>query len=764
MRNFGMRHAGHQCGVASFSCHLAFGIFLFTLALTSGASFGQSTFEVVDGTPFETRIRGIAGVISVDASGVRTAKQLQWRTQWAIRDAEWRLRRTRPRLIRFLRQIGYWKTDRLGIDMLAVAVEPRRKRILRPEMLTQRLWALALRSKSYGAGKLEFEFVGFQKEVAESIRNWLNGAMPVMIEVYGHPVASPPGATRTVRIILDTTLDALDGGVYSPSTDEIRIGEFEGRSFDYFNLVHLLFHAFRGELVLSYPSWEEGMARAAAVIATRRLIPKFDPSDPLDGDPLFLMPIYDLLNQPPLGNPIFMPPSGYQPMAVWRYGMSAAAWLKVAIEDDSFFRRFNEAYYNLYNANASVPLSGDVPALKRIASRIVKQVEGLDFYDWYRRQHVLDTSVKAGFKLYVFNVPLEIGVIIGINYYRTAPSGDEIPQDAVAQLIYSNDMSDDLYAEEGNEVEVVGGEGFIAPQFFNIGGPNRIRVDISVGGMRKIIYFPYGVRGPENNENPLFGALIGADEGSVNISGDGMRASANVKRGVFAITSGINLNGLRKFTIEHSATDGTAVAEFRNACFGFYVLMLNAAGSVVTVTKTFKSGWHLMGIPVLPLKSDEAEILGIPREKLLLAHWQPNLIGVSRYEIYPNISTPMHPGVGYWLKLNEDTTISVRGMPTPTDEPFEMPLLGGFNQLANPFTFPISVSDFKVRYGDGEPMDLQSASQAGLIDSGVWTWTQENGYQSASVIEPWGGFWVRSFKPIGVWLIIPPISAKVVGR
>lgn len=726
-------------------------------------AFSQ-TYEVVDGTPFETRVRGVVGVVPVDLTGVRTSKQLRWRVQLATRDIEWRLRRTRPMLISFLRRCGFWQTDRLGIDMLVTAVEPRSKRILRPEMLTGRLVAPAIHSRTYGSGRLEFEFVGFKKETAEALRNWLNSAMKTLVDVYGQPVSSPPGSTRKVRIILDTALDALDGGIYSPSTDEIRIGEFEGRKFDYFNLVHLVMHAFRGELVLSYPAWEEGMARAAAVIATRKLTPTFDPSDPLDGDPLFLMPIYDLLNQPQLGSPFFMPPSGYQPMAIWRYGMSAAAWLKVAAENQNFFRQFNEAYYSLYDASASVPLSGDVPLLKRIASRIVPKVEGIDFYDWYRRQFVLDTSVRAGFKLYVFNVPLEIGIIIAINYYRTTPIGDEVPLNALAQLIYSNDISDDLYAEEGNEVEIVNGEGFIAPQFFNIGGANRIRVDISVEGMRKVIHFPYGVRGPENKENPFFGALIGADSGQVTISGDEMKAIAEVKRGVFAITGGVDLNGLRKFKIEHTADGGTTVMEFRNVGFGFYVLMLNAVGSIITVTKTFKSGWNLMGIPVLPLNSDEAEILGIPREKLLLAHWQPNLIGTSKYEIYPNISTPMHPGVGYWLLLDKDTVVSVKGMPIPTDEPFEIPLIGGFNQLANPFPFAISVKDFRVQYMDGQPLDLQSASQAALVNPTVWVWTQDKGYEAAEIIEPWGGFWIRSLKPVGVWLLIQPIQAKAVVR
>lgn len=720
----------------------------------------QGTYEVLDNTPFETRIRGVAGVIAVDSSGVRNANQLRWRTQYAIRDAEWRLRRTRPQVIHFLRRYGFWRSKRLGIDMLAVAVEPKGKRMLTASSLS----APTKARRAYGAGKLEFEFVGFRKEVAEALRNWLNSAMPTLIEVYGSPVSTPPGSLRKVKIILDTTLDALDGGVYSPSTDEIRISAFEGRNFDYFNLVHQVLHAFRGPLIISYPAWEEGMARAAATIATRKLIPKFDPSDPTDGDPLFLMPLYDLLNQPPLGNSVFIPPSGYQTMSIWRYGMSAAAWLKVAAEDESFFKKFNEIYYSKYDERASIPLSGDVPALKYITSQIVKQVEGMDFYDWYRRQWVLDTSVRGGFKLYVFNVPLEIGVLIAICYYRTTPDGNEIPLSALAQLRYSNDMSDDLYAEEGNEADIVSGEGFIAPQFFNIGGPNLIRIDIAVEGIRTTVYFPYDVRGETNKENPIFGGLIGAGGGQVVIKGDGVSESVSVSRGVFAVASGVELSGLRKFTIEHTPSDGITMTERRNMCFGFYVLMLNGRTSVVTVERFFKRGWHLFGVPVIPIKTDEADILGIPKEKLLLAHWQPNLVGASRYEIYPSISTPMHPGVGYWLLLDSDRTITVQGTPTPTDEPFEIPLLGGFNQLANPFPFKISVDDFMVAYKDGEPLSLQMASQMGYIDSNVWVWTQEGGYQRATTIEPWGGFWMRSLQPVGVWLIIPPVQAKSVGR
>lgn len=748
-------HIKHICGRMSYL--IASGVAL----LIATAAFADVTYEILDNTPFATRARGIVGAISVDARGVRTKRHLQWRVQWAVRSAEWRLRKRRPRVIRFLQRYGFWRYGRrLGIGAIVAAVRSTDKQLIRADSLPR--WGIMRKrqpTREYGAGQIEFEFQGFTQEMEAALRNWLNGAMPHLIDVYGAPVTSPPNSTRKVTIILDTTLDALDGGVYSPSTDEIRIPAFEQRHFDYFNLIHQIFHAFRGPLLLAYPAWEEGMARAAAILATRRIIPGFDPASPTDGDPLFLMPLYDLLNQPPLANNLFLPPSGFIDMAIWRIGMSAAAWLKVAVENPNFFKQFNEQYYAQYDPKADAPLSGNVPALKEIARRIVPQVEGLNFLDWYRRQYVLDTSVRTGFKLYIFHVPLQIGILIVINYYRTTPTGDEVALNGHAHLIYSNDLNDDLYAEEGNDTDVINGEGFIAPQFFNIGGANRITIDVTVEKLKTTIYFPYDVRGPENEENPLFGAVIGADEAELTIrTTDNVEAQATVSRGVFAITEGIDLNELRKFTIEHKYAELEPIVEYRNAGFGFYILLLRARTSIGTVNHTFARGWHLMGVPIIPLKSDEAEILGIPPEKLLLAHWQPNLPGNQKYEIYPRISMPMLPGVGYWLRVDEDIQVTIQGMPTPTDEPYEIPLLAGFNQLANPFPFTVRVADFQVKYGDEGPVDLQTAQQNGWIDPTIWIWTQEQGYQMATFIPPWSGFWVRALRPDGIWLLIPPIS------
>ncbi|MCX7968162.1 MAG: hypothetical protein N3B10_06690, partial [Armatimonadetes bacterium] len=270
----------------------------------------QTAWQLTDTRPFAGKAKGIVGALGVPTRNLTKTQVRLLGRQRAI-ELNFRLRKTKPRLVDWLIKQGYWKPgQKLGVDALVVATDtsPTRSR------------------QGHGAGSLQFRFENFPSAVELQIRNFLNRTMRVLTEVYGPPITSPPGSTRTVTIVLDEALDALDGGVYNAAAEEIRLPEFvPQRGYDWFNLMHQILHAFRGQLMLSFPAWEEGQARAAAMIAAIRLrgqgvaeLSKFDPKDPIHGDPLWVLPLYDLLNQPPLGNPVFLPPSGYQPMAYWR--------------------------------------------------------------------------------------------------------------------------------------------------------------------------------------------------------------------------------------------------------------------------------------------------------------------------------------------------------------------------------------------------------------------------------------------------------------
>ncbi|MCC6037129.1 MAG: hypothetical protein LM632_02845 [Armatimonadetes bacterium] len=743
---------GARCEVRSAK---VFALITFCVAVSFvSLAFPQTAWQLIDTKPFAGKAKGVVGALGVPTRGLTKTQVRIYGRQRAL---EWdaRLKRTKPRLIEWLIKQGYWKQgQRLGVDAIIVAAD-----------------SISSRSRqSYGAGNLQFRFENFPSAVEAKIRDFLDRAIPVLVEVYGPPITSPPGSTRTVTIVLDEALDALDGGVYNAAADEIRLPEFvPQRGYDWFNLLHQLLHAFRGPLMLSFPSWEEGQARAAAMIAAIRLrgqgvaeLSKFDPKDPVHGDPLWVLPLYDILNQPPLGNPVFLPPSGFQPMAFWRIAMSASAWLKVAAENSQCFRLFNAALLSLPDPMA---VRGDTIALVDLMREIVPRVEGMDFYDWYRRQYVLDTGVSVGPKLYAFAVPLHIGILLILNHYRTSADGDEFPLNGIAQLVYRNDLTDDLYAEEGNEAEIYDGEGFIAPQFFNIGGANLVFIDIFVNGLALTVPFPYMVRGEEPNENPIWGGVLNALSGQIQIRFNDLTdlQPVNVTRGVFAVTQGLDIYQLYRLRVRH-VDEGSEAVEYRNAAFDIYCLIVQARPSVITMEVTLPAGIHLFSVPLLPTSFDEAEALGISPDELLLARWNPLRPGELKYEFYPRITTPMMPGVGYWLKLLRETTIRVEGTPVPSDQPYQIPLYGGFNQVGNPFARDLPVGEILVAFGNEGPVGLAEAERRAWVQNAIWVWDKVQGYQLAQTIRPWQGFWVRALRPSGVRLVFNWSRTKGAGR
>ena len=743
---------GARCEVRSAK---VFALITFCVAVSFvSLAFPQTAWQLIDTKPFAGKAKGIVGALGVPTRGLTKTQVRIYGRQRAL---EWdaRLKRTKPRLIDWLIKQGYWKQgQRLGVDAIIVAAD-----------------SISSRSRqSYGAGNLQFRFENFPSAVEAKIRDFLNRAVPVLVEVYGPPITSPQGSTRTVTIVLDEALDALDGGVYNAAADEIRLPEFvPQRGYDWFNLLHQLLHAFRGPLMLSFPAWEEGQARAAAMIAAIRLrgqgvaeLSKFDPKDPVHGDPLWVLPLYDILNQPPLGNPVFLPPSGFQPMAFWRIAMSAGAWLKVAAENSQCFRLFNAALLSLPDPMA---VRGDTIALVDLMREIVPRVEGMDFYDWYRRQYVLDTGVSVGPKLYAFAVPLHIGILLILNHYRTSADGDEFPLNGIAQLVYRNDLTDDLYAEEGNETEIYDGEGFIAPQFFNIGGANLVFIDIFVNGLALTVPFPYMVRGEEPNENPIWGGVLNALSGQIQIRFNDLTdlQPVNVTRGVFAVTQGLDIYQLYRLRVRH-VDEGSEAVEYRNAAFDIYCLIVQARPSVITMEVTLPAGIHLFSVPLLPTSFDEAEALGISPDELLLARWNPLRPGELKYEFYPRITTPMMPGVGYWLKLLRETTIRVEGTPVPSDQPYQIPLYGGFNQVGNPFARDLPVGEILVAFGNEGPVGLAEAERRAWVQNAIWVWDKVQGYQLAQTVRPWQGFWVRALRPSGVRLVFNWSRTRGAGR
>jgi len=166
-------------------------------------------------------------------------------------------------------------------------------------------------------------------------------------------------------------------------------------------------------------------------------------------------------------------------------------------------------------------------------------------------------------------------------------------------------------------------------------------------------------------------------------------------------------------------------------------------------------------------------VLGLDPRTLLLARYRPNLspasfsangiqFGISndRHELYPNISQPIAPGRGYWLKLQNDLSTTVRGGEPPRNTPYEVPLLGGWNQVGVPFRIPFNLNEVRVSLNNQPSVVFPVAVGRGWISPGVWRWKPEGGYarvdagpSAGQVLQPFEGYYVFTPQARGVKLI-----------
>jgi len=192
--------------------------------------------QLVDTRPFAGKAQGIIGALGVPTRGL-SPEQVRTLARHLALDLDAQLQATRPKVIDWLIRYGRWRPyQRLGVDALIAPNDaPTRSR------------------QPFGAGDLAFQFQNFPAAIEARLRSFLQTALPLLTDLYGPPITSPPGSTRTVTVVLDENLQALDGGVYDAASDTIRLPEFvPSRGYDWFNLLHQVLHAFRGPLLLSF--------------------------------------------------------------------------------------------------------------------------------------------------------------------------------------------------------------------------------------------------------------------------------------------------------------------------------------------------------------------------------------------------------------------------------------------------------------------------------------------------------------------------------
>ncbi len=603
-----------------------------------------------------------------------------------------------------------------------------------------------------GAGTLTFAYNGWTAPDEDVLRAFVTRAYPVLVSLYGQPASSAVvtlaaggAAIEEGEITLDTGGDAITITL-GPVPSDFAIGDNGHYGLD---LMHLLLHAFHAPALIGLDAWEEGMTRAAAMIAATQLDPSFDPA--LESS--YLLPLYDYLNQPGLTNASLSPRNGNVAMSIWRLGMALSAWLKIYIENPNVFAQFNAQYYAAVTGNAG--LAGNQTALKNLLAGVVPMVEGLPLLTWYDNQYVLRPTAIVGKRLYFFEYPKQDDVSLILHYFLTNADGSETPLSGSATVEYHAYDAIPLYPQEGNDIAItLGGDfpgtGALNPGFYNIGGPQRIRITAAVSGLKTSVYYPYGVQafaqdntGVVTDSNELFGTLVGADTGDVNITLGMNSLHAAVSQGVFSVQMTAAELGLTYFTpaIFTFSANGVEVSVRRNIGYSYYApLLVVGQQSAVTLTHTFLAGPALISFPLTPDVTDAATLFNAPAD-FNFAAWDPTLAGADKYRRYP--ATPaLAPGRGFWLDLPANKTLTMTGAPLPADAPYSLTLEPGWNMIGNMFNADLNPWALVVESGY-TGYRLSEAMRLGLVGP-VWSYDPTATYQVKGSLSPWEGAWIQN--------------------
>jgi hypothetical protein len=757
--------------------------FLFVALFVCGQPvFAQRTrYTNSVNTRFATVSNGPQSTLVVDISKDATPEQEREAISRTIR-AEWNAKaRALARSVRQWESAGMLKGDAvLPLSSLVTVRRDGKLVIPRPTRGRQQT-------------SLTFRYTGFNETDRTLLERFITDALPRIESVYGQPFRSGEVEIVNAGNLQNSQLPETRRfayGVYDVSNNRILLPLFQNPEGTLQALLLNLVHAFHGSAVFQYDAWEQGFARAVSAIVLRDpIFNNYNLTDPSANFLYSLLPYYDILNQPPLGNSTFFPPSqtnipidGQITVAkmLWaRIGMSGAAWLKVYIENQSFFRQFNESYYNAVNLSAAPgSVGGNIPALKTIAKGFLPNgVEGVAWEDWYARQYILDTSVSPGQKLYAFTLPGlrnsegQQSASVVLVYYRTETNGDEIVLDGQGFATYFDASNTRLnFGPQAERATIQEGEGGLTVTTTNEAGRDatRLTLDFTVNNISARTYLPIGFEGDFQGVLLLNNSARTATVRQTTVAPVQVRekTALAVEGASFAAVLASPPGDLSITEIEVS--DGTNTRRWRiNTGDGQYYAILRdgvRGGGVVTLSKTFQSGTvpHLVSLPLRPLNPEPAGALGLSATDFLLSYWNPLRPG---YETIlagqPSISS-LEVGRGYWLKLApqnnaSQVTVSITGIAPPTDNDLSIPCVFGWNLVGSPFDQPIEITRVLVKVLQNDPISWQDAVDQNLVAAQPFGFDRvtEEYRQVTGFSGEWQGYWLRVFAPSGVTLLLP---------
>ena len=151
-----------------------------------------------------------------------------------------------------------------------------------------------------------------------------------------------------------------------------------------------------------------------------------------------------------------------------------------------------------------------------------------------------------------------------------------------------------------------------------------------------------------------------------------------------------------------------------------------------------------------------AEALG-----LNIVKWVPAAAVYSYYGVALDFPV-LGAASGFWIKPAVTTTLELSGALHDQTQPIAARVSAGWNQIGSGFVTPVNWADVMVKYGTQDPVSLSEAQSRGWIRDYAWGYDPwqalllvRGSGGEASTLDPFRGYWVRSFVDCDL-LIQPP--------
>jgi subtilisin family serine protease len=262
----------------------------------------------------------------------------------------------------------------------------------------------------------------------------------------------------------------------------------------------------------------------------------------------------------------------------------------------------------------------------------------------------------------------------------------------------------------------------------------------------------------ETTSTSILGRLLNAATNGVSVTVDGRATTASVQStsGSTRVTARVAL-AAGTHTVAVTAP-GALTGRPRTTTLSFTVR-----------PKVLPAGWHMFSLPYSPSPASPAPNSVFSGRPFKLARWVPSM---QQYAVIDAASgrndnrasfAPADPsvasnpiGIGYWVYLAQDTPLTLTADPV-VSVPYRIPLAAGWNQVGDPYVYPVRLSDGQFQTSTGTVSVAEALSQGWLRPSAFQLAPTGDKYDkqpaSDAVLRPWGSIWLRA--AVAGTLILP---------